>query len=40
MEQEKWQALMGEFEGYLKAGKGLAALTVRNYLTDLDPFYE
>ncbi len=40
MEQEKWRALMGEFEGYLKAGKGLAALTVRNYLTDLDPFYE
>ena len=31
---------MGRFETHLSAEKGLAALTVRNYKTDLHPLYE
>ncbi len=31
---------MEEFKKHLAADRGLAPLTLRNYLTDLDPFYE
>ena len=33
----RWRALVGRFEDHLKAERGLAALTIRNYKTDLEP---
>jgi integrase/recombinase XerC len=38
--QQEWASLMGRFETHLKAEKGLAQLTIRNYLTDLEPLHE
>ena len=40
MEKNEWLALLGRFERHLSAEKGLAALTVRNYRTDLEPLGE
>ena len=40
MEDQKWRAHMVRFETHLRAEKGLAELTVRNYLTDLQPLFE
>ena len=40
MNDKDWHALMGRFENHLAAEKGLAALTVRNYGTDLRPLFE
>ena len=36
----EWTSLMGRFEDHLKAAKGLAPLTIRNYRTDLQPLYD
>ena len=40
MDDRTWRALLGKYETHLTAEKGLAALTVRNYLTDLEPLYQ
>ena len=40
MTDQEWHDLMAGFETHLAAEKGLAALTVRNYKTDLQPLYE
>ena len=40
MEDEAWRSLMVRFETHLAAEKGLAALTVRNYKTDLQPLFD
>lgn len=40
MNDQEWRALLGRFQTHLTAEKGLAALTVRNYLTDIGPLYE
>ena len=40
MDNPEWQALMGKFKTHLAAEKGLAALTVRNYMTDVAPLSE
>ncbi|MCI0441230.1 MAG: tyrosine-type recombinase/integrase, partial [Chloroflexi bacterium] len=40
MEQREWRDLMEKFEEHLKAEAGLAALTVRNYLTDIGPLHK
>ena len=40
MEEHEWRALMERFEEHLKVERGLAALTVRNYKTDLEPLYD
>ena len=40
MEQRAWRDLVGRFEEHLKAERGLAALTIRNHKTDLEPLYE
>ena len=39
MQEAEWRSLLGRFEDHLKAERGLAPLTVRNYTTDLDPLY-
>ena len=38
--EAEWRTLVGRFEDHLKAEKGLAPLTIRNYKTDLNPLYE
>ena len=40
MNEREWSSLLGRFETHLTAEKGLAALTVRNYTTDVKPLYE
>jgi integrase/recombinase XerC len=40
MEEREWRQLMADFKEHLRAEKSLADLTVRNYLTDLQPLYE
>ena len=40
MNESKWQALIADFEQHLRAKKGLADLTVRNYKADLQPLYD
>ena len=40
MDDGEWRELLGRYENHLSAEKGLAALTVRNYTTDLQPLYE
>ena len=40
MDERDWRALLGRFETHLTAEKGLAALTVRNYKTDLEPLHQ
>ena len=36
----EWRTLAGRFGDHLKAEKGLAPLTIRNYKTDIGPLYE
>lgn len=40
MNAADWQDLMSRFRDHLVAERGLAPLTVRNYLTDLKPLWE
>ena len=40
MNDREWQVLLGDFTDHLAAEKGLAALTLRNYRTDLAPLRE
>ena len=40
MQQQDWCTLVKKFEEHLKAERGLAPLTVRNYLTDISPLFE
>lgn len=40
MDYRQWRDILRRFEAHLKAHRGLAALTIRNYLTDLGPLYE
>jgi site-specific recombinase XerD len=40
MEENDWRSLLGRFETHLVAEKDLAALTVRNYKTDLQPLFD
>ena len=40
MEENRWQALIADFEKHLRAEKGLADLTIRNYKADIQPLYE
>ena len=40
MEDRQWRALIERFEDHLKAERGLAALTIRNYKTDLEPLHD
>lgn len=39
MREKEWQSLMDRFETHLTGEKSLAALTVRNYRTDLAPLF-
>ena len=40
MEEREWRSLIARFDEHLKAERGLAALTVRNYKTDLEPLFD
>ena len=40
MNDGDWRTLLGNFETHLSGERGLAALTVRNYRTDLEPLRE
>lgn len=40
MDEHEWNALLARFEVHLTAEKNLAALTVRNYKTDLQPLWD
>ena len=40
MQIDEWRALLDRFQEHLRADKGLADLTVRNYQTDLAPLHE
>ena len=40
MRREEWSALLDRFQEHLRAERGLADLTVRNYRTDLEPLFE
>ena len=40
MDQHDWRDLMHRFEQHLRAERGLANLTVRNYRTDLEPLFD
>ena len=40
MNETDWRELIGRFDTYLTAEKGLAPLTRRNYTTDLEPLFE
>ena len=40
MEIADWQELISRFRDHLVAERGLASLTVRNYLSDLEPLRE
>ena len=40
MNQHEWRSLISRFEEHLKAERGLAALTIRNYRTDLEPLFD
>ncbi len=40
MEQHEWRNLIEKFEIHLKAERGLADLTIRNYKADLAPLYD
>ena len=40
MTEHEWAELQRRFETHLTAEKGLAALTVRNYLTDVRPLFD
>ncbi len=38
--EDKWARLMDSFERHLRAEKGLADLTIRNYRSDLQPLFD
>ena len=38
--EDKWARLMDGFERHLRAEKGLADLTIRNYRSDLQPLFD
>ena len=40
MDESKWQKLIADFETHLRAEKGLADLTIRNYKADIQPLYD
>ena len=40
MTEQEWAELQRRFETHLTAEKGLAALTIRNYLTDIRPLFD
>lgn len=40
MDKNTWTTLLTDFEKHLRAEKGLADLTIRNYKADLQPLYE
>ena len=40
MNENNWQTLIADFERHLRAEKGLADLTIRNYKADLQPLYD
>ena len=40
MDEHNWQMLLSDFERHLRAEKGLAELTVRNYKADLQPLHQ
>ena len=40
MQDQEWRSLISGFEDHLKAERGLAALTIRNHKTDLEPLYD
>jgi integrase/recombinase XerC len=39
MQQQEWRELVNEYAEHLKAERGLAALTIRNYRADLEPLH-
>ena len=40
MNESEWQKLIADFERHLRAEKGLADLTIRNYKADIQPLYD
>ena len=40
MDSRTWDGLIDEYEEHLRAERGLAELTIRNYVTDLRPLYD
>ena len=40
MNENEWNTLIADFERHLRAEKGLADLTIRNYKADLRPLYD
>ena len=40
MDRRTWDSLVDEYEEHLRAERGLADLTIRNYVTDLRPLYD
>ena len=40
MDAQEWRSLLSRFVTHLSGERGLAALTVRNYKTDLQPLYD
>ena len=40
MDAERWSDILGRFDDHLRIEKGLAALSIRNYLTDIQPLFE
>ena len=40
MNEREWQKLIEDFERHLRAEKGLAELTIRNYKADIQPLYD
>ena len=40
MNENEWRTLIADFERHLRAEKGLADLTIRNYKADLQPLYD
>ena len=40
MDRQTWDGLIDEFEEHLRAERSLAELTIRNYLTDLQPLHD
>ena len=40
MNENEWKRLIADFETHLRAEKGLADLTIRNYKADIQPLYD
>ena len=40
MNESEWQKLIADFERHLRAERGLAELTIRNYKADIQPLYD